>query len=288
MTPEDPHDVMRRALAEYEPARTVVGFSGGGDSIVVAHWAVTNGYTDTLFHIDTGTALPGVLDHVKSCAELFGAKLVVTEAGEFFRHIVLGLGCPEGHNDRRPGLSRPLGFPGPGQHGTVYGWLKKNQFRRYIRGVRAELDDPKAEVLVITGLRRGESSRRKRRPSMRRDDSGLLFVNPVIDWTNEQMAAYRREHELPTSDVSALLHMSGECMCGAFAAPGEREMVMQLWPEWWEENHGALEREAREAGLARCVWGAPRELSPEDREAILNQDPGDFCSSCQVKAAEER
>lgn len=278
----NPHEVMREALS-HEPARTVVGFSGGGDSIVVAHWAVTQGYTDTLFHIDTGTALPGVREHVETCAELLGAKLLVYSAAGYYRAMVLGLGDPEGQTARRPALSTPMGFPGPAQHGAAYAWLKKNQFRQLVRDTRKE-HGPKTKVLIVTGLRRAESSRRSRRPALRIDDGSLIFANPMIDWDKPQMLSYQREHELPTSDVSALIHMSGECTCGAFAAPGEREMLKSLWPEWWEQNHGATEAQARERGIPGCVWGQRPPV--EEVAAAREEDPGDFCSSCQLKLGE--
>ena len=78
------------------------------------------------------------------------------------------------------------------------------------------------------------------------------------------------------SDVAALLHRSGECNCGAYAAPGEREELQALYPEWFDATIGALEREAQAAGLAQCVWGAR-----QDGVALAADEP--MCSDCQLR-----
>jgi hypothetical protein len=108
-----------------------------------------------------------------------------------------------------------------------------------------------------------------------------VFVNPLIDWTDAQMRAYRVEHALPESDVAALIHRSGECNCGAFAAPGEREMLRSLWPDWFERTIASLEREAEAAGIPACRWGE----RPADVSA---GDAGPMCSSCEWRQMEAR
>ena len=55
------------------------------------------------------------------------------------------------------------------------------------------------------------------------------------------MRRYRGELELPQSDVAALMHRSGECNCGSYANPDEREMLASLWPRWFERTIRAVE-----------------------------------------------
>ena len=54
--------------------------------------------------------------------------------------------------------------------------------------------------------------------------------------------------------------MSGECLCGAFAKPGEIKQIETVSPPAAEQIH-ALEAKAKRAGV-HCVWGTrpPREL----------------------------
>jgi hypothetical protein len=58
-----------------------------------------------------------------------------------------------------------------------------------------------------------------------------VWINPLLDWTNEQMREHRADQALPEIGVAALLHRSGECNCGSFAAPGERRDLAALYPE---------------------------------------------------------
>lgn len=135
-------------------------------------------------------------------------------------------------------------------------------------------------IMLLSGTRRQESARRMRTQANRyRCRGAQLWVNPLLDWTNDQMRRYREEHELPQSDVAALLHRSGECNCGCFAEPGEREMLKSLWPEWFEETIGSLEREALEMGLGACRWGErPPNIPLQDGK------PVEMCSSCLLRA----
>lgn len=169
---------------------------------------------------------------------------------------------------------RPYGFPGPAGHNRTYNQIKERQLRQ----LRARLQEGHkrgARVLFLTGIRRGESQRRSKRMPIT-SHGAIRFVNPLIDWSDADMRAYRSEHELPESDVAALIHRSGECNCGAFAAPGEREMLASLWPEWFETTIGSLEREAEARGIASCRWGE-RSVGP------IPDDAGALCSDCQMR-----
>jgi 3'-phosphoadenosine 5'-phosphosulfate sulfotransferase (PAPS reductase)/FAD synthetase len=128
--------------------------------------------------------------------------------------------------------------------------------------------------MLLTGKRRAESSRRARTTRGIERRGGQLYVNPLIDWTRSELRRYRAEHELPESDAAALLHRSGECNCGTFAEPGEREMLRSLAPQWFEATIGRLEREARARGVGACTWG---QRPPDERPTSA----GALCASCE-------
>lgn len=263
---ESPEDWIEKAKAEHDPIRTFCLFSGGSDSLVLAHRC--RDHYDELVHLDTGTAVPGVLDHVKSCAADLDKPLRVMTLGyDAYRLLVLG------GTDWKGDTWEPLGFPGPGQHGRAYNRLKERQLERLLRETK-EGHGYFDRVLCLTGLRRAESARRAKRPAMSRKKS-MAFVNPLIEWSNEQMAQYRADNDLRLSDVAALLHRSGECNCGAYADKGEREMLQSLFPDWWNERIAPLEAEAEAAGLEHCRWGMGREGAPAEA--------GPLCSSCEFK-----
>jgi 3'-phosphoadenosine 5'-phosphosulfate sulfotransferase (PAPS reductase)/FAD synthetase len=259
----DPDGLIASTRRAENPIARIALFSGGHDSTVLAHRC--REHYDALAFIDTGTALPGVRDFVETFALWLGKPLHIMESGSKFRDMVLGLG-----DQHREGKA-PLGFPGPAQHNRAYNQLKERQLRR----LRAQLQEGHrrgARVLMLSGIRRGESQRRKVRPEVSFHGS-IVFCNPLIDWTSKQTRRYRAEHGLPESEVSAILHRSGECNCGSFAAPGEREMLASLWPEWFERTIADLEREAQARGIHACRWGQ------RPGRAV---DAGPLCSDCQL------
>ena len=269
---EGPEDWIEKAKGKHDPIRTFCLFSGGSDSLVLAHRC--RDHYDELVHIDTGTAVPGVQDHVRQCAQDLGKPLrILAHDFDAYRLLVLG------GTDSKGKRWEPFGFPGPAQHGPAYIRLKERMLERLLREAK-EGHPRNSRVLALSGIRQAESARRaKRHPITRR--GSLVFVNPLIEWTNEDMADYRAEHDLRLSDVAALLHRSGECNCGAYADGEEREMLASLWPDWFDRRIGSLEREAEAMGLSHCRWGA-------GREGLATGPTGELCSSCDAIAEQRK
>lgn len=264
----DPDELVAQARAEHRPVASFCLFSGGSDSTVVAHRC--RDHYQELAWIDTGTALPGVEDFVVDFAMFLDKPLrIVRHDFDAYRLVVLG------GEDWKGDVWEGLGFPGPANHGTCYNRLKERAIEALLR--QAKVGHPRsARVMFLTGVRRAESARRaKRRPVNRK--AGQVFVNPLIDWTNADMRAYRARYDLPESDVAALLHRSGECNCGAFAAPGDRDLLRSLFPDWWAERMAPLEAEAEARGKEFCRWGETRHREP----AVA--DAADLCSDCQLR-----
>lgn len=266
----DPDALVAEAKQRYQPIRTYCLFSGGGDSLVTAH-RCRQDYDDLVF-IDTGTAVPGVREFVEETADWLGKPLrVLSKDFDAYRLLVLG------GTDWKGREWHVLGFPGPAQHGRAYNRLKERELEALLR-ITKQGHPRTAKVMALTGIRRAESARRAKRQPINRKRA-MVFVNPLIDWTAHDMARYRTEHDLPESEVAALLHRSGECNCGCFADEGEREMLRSLWPDWFEQRIGALEREAERLGLPCPRWGGDRSQAPADA--------GELCSSCELRLFEE-
>ncbi len=273
-----PEDYVREALdCSGCPLKTVCLVSGGGDSTVTAHRC--RDLYDEIAYIDTGTALPGVRDFVVEFAADLGKPLTILEAGDAFRHLVLGdpLWWAFYRRERRgkeslsdfvvrttPLRKRgdgcgsgPQGFPGPaGGHRAAYVRLKERQLETLLRDTKRG-HGRNDRIALLSGARKYESRRR----SMTQGVDGwrlrhsMIWINPLNDWRDPEMVAYRREHEIPTSDVAALLHRSGECNCGAYMSVGELEDVLALFGDWHASVIAPLEYEARELGIPRWIWG---------------------------------
>lgn len=307
-----PEDVIDRALAveSNNPAvRRVCLTSGGGDSTVLAHRCA--GLYDELTHIDTGTALPGVRAFVEAFArDVVGKPLRVVEAKDGMRRLVLGepewwpiyyehrlLGeGPDAFRKRTSKLETraermgmgvhiaPLGFPGPAGHKFAYTRLKERPLEQALRDIKAEHGNGKQiqRVVLMSGVRLDESARRKMTGAAQGEwerRGNQVWVNPLLDWTNAEMRAYRAEHQLPISDVTALVHRSGECNCLAFAATGEREELISLYPTWYATKIRPLEEEARALGLEHWQWG----WGPTRKRGSAKAGP--MCSDCELRVA---
>jgi 3'-phosphoadenosine 5'-phosphosulfate sulfotransferase (PAPS reductase)/FAD synthetase len=257
----DAWQVYSDAIVEHQPRKVFCLYSGGNDSTVLLHWA-KQGRLDAAVHVDTGTALPGVREYVEHTCEQFEVPLLVYEAGDAFERLVLDPFGPTG---------KPLGFPGPSAHRFAYTRLKERQIEALVRDHKEQRSD---RIMLLTGKRRHESARRSRTSIPVERRKATVWVNPLIDWTNEDMRAYRAAHQLPESDVAALVHMSGECTCGSFATKGERKMLASLFPEW-DERISDLERRAESADATNCKWGSAPPEAPTDEAPM--------CSDCQLR-----
>ncbi len=95
----------------------------------------------------------------------------------------------------------------------------------------------------ITGLRRGQAATRAavRKVEVDADHGGIIKLNPLADWTEEQVWAYIRAHDVPYNPLHDRGYPSIGCApCTRPVAPGEDPRAGR-W--WWERP------ESRECGL---------------------------------------
>jgi phosphoadenosine phosphosulfate reductase len=95
----------------------------------------------------------------------------------------------------------------------------------------------------ITGQRREQSVTRTALQVIETDvaHSGIIKINPLADWTLEQVRLYVREHNLPYNRLYDQGYASIGCApCTRAIAPGEEQRAGR----WWWENP-----EHKECGL---------------------------------------
>jgi 3'-phosphoadenosine 5'-phosphosulfate sulfotransferase (PAPS reductase)/FAD synthetase len=250
----------------YRRITGVVGmYSGGNDSSTLAH--LMQGRLTHLGHANTGIGVSRTRVFVReTAAGYFGLPLLEKSAPKVidgYRHLVL-----------------ERGFPGPAQHYKMYQRLKERSFN----AMRDELiSDPHRErVVFVAGRRRDESARRAEVPEMERERS-IMWVSPLALWTKLDMNLYRSRFDIPVNPVSEILHMSGECLCGSFAKPGELEWLVR----WFGDDEGVqliaeledlLEgREDIPPERRKWGWGA----YAKDRDALMARAKvGRLCAAC--------
>jgi hypothetical protein len=109
---------------------------------------------------------------------------------------------------------------------------------------------------------------------------GWMWRAVIFDWTKADCDRYIDDHGLRRNEVVDVLHMSGECLCGAYARPGERE-ELELWYPDVAARIDELEARVSAAGHAACVWGR---RPPDVHRQQMVMDAGMLCSGCQVAA----
>lgn len=97
-------------------------------------------------------------------------------------------------------------------------------------------------TLWITGLRREQSVTRSDVQLLEHDhERGLLKLNPLVEWSGAEVAAYVERHEVPVNPLHARGFPSIGCApCTRAVAAGEDERAGR-W--WWEQPA------SRECGL---------------------------------------
>ncbi|CAL9367027.1 phosphoadenosine phosphosulfate reductase domain-containing protein [Streptomyces sp. enrichment culture] len=260
------HRAKVKHLGRRQLAGTAVLYSGGNDSTTVAH--LFRGEATVAIHANTGIGVEKTRVFVRNTCARWGLPLLEKSprAGDTFRDMVL---------DR--------GFPGPAQHFKMYQRLKE----RCLRQARKELvtNGYRQRVIFLAGRRRSESARRADVPAGERVDS-VIWVSPMVLWTKLDLNTYRlMAGDVPVNEVSELIHMSGECLCGSFAEKYELEMIGDYFPDWRDEIE-ALEAEIADRDdipeiRRKWGWGAYR----NDAAALKARSrSGPMCASCAGRA----
>ena len=125
-------------------------------------------------------------------------------------------------------------------HWRMFQRLKERCLRNVLRDFKGK--DRSQKIVFVSGVRRKESARRmisvgadaiktgEKNPSPR-----IVWANPLINWDDTDKVEYMEAHKLPTNEIAKRLCMSGECLCGAFAKPGELAEIKAVAPKAYEQ-----------------------------------------------------
>jgi hypothetical protein len=147
-------------------------------------------------------------------------------------------------------LCARFGMPGPGGHNLVYQRLKERCVRQLVRESKRLKKD---RVLLISGCRVSESERRMGHTEPIQREGARIWTAPIINWDEQQKTVYQINHGIPRNPVKPVLGISGECLCGAFARPGERQNIERYYPDAYAEILAC--EEAAAANDQPCRWG---------------------------------
>ena len=133
--------------------------------------------------------------------------------------------------------------------------------------------------LWITGLRREQSVTRAEVALLAHDDAnGLMKLNPLVDWTADDVQAYLHAHDVPVSALHAQGYPSIGCApCTRAVAPGEDARAGRWWWELPAQRECGLHftpdgRMVRTRDLA-AAQGAPDDAATPAAAATPAGDP---------------
>ena len=260
--------ILQQAHAEYKPYATVVMFSGGTDSLAALHAVLRMGEKiDYVMHVHTATGLPETLEYVRRYVEKLGIPYLEPSAGTAYEDYVLR-----------------KGFFGRGEraHTFAYHILKRQRMRAGLATIRQGKRG--RNILLVNGGRRQESQNRMvtMKEPIKKDGSNI-WVNVINEWTKFDCMDFIHDEKLEVNPVSALLHRSGECMCGTMQSHEERKEAAFWFPEWgkWLDN---LEQQVNANGH----WWGWGDATPEAVKWIkagqLQFQP--MCVGCMARKVE--
>lgn len=232
------------AIEQHQPAHIFSLLSGGHDSMTVTHFTARTlrERLTAVVHVNTGIGIPQTRQYVRDQCSHYGWNLLEYKAAENIS--AKGEPDPMIYED----IVSANGFPGADAHNIMYSKLKERQIRRLGRDFGATA---KAPMMLISGVRKEESTRRMGNTKLLDVQGRTIWLAPFIRMTALDCSAYMEREEIKRNPVKDLLHMSGECLCGAYAHPGELSEI-ELWFPEVAENIRRIEAKVRAAGFP---WG---------------------------------
>lgn len=260
------------AIDEWNPIAVFGLFSGGHDSFSACYVATHHRQCREVVHINTNTGVEATRDYVLDTCWQRGWRLREFKAVENMRAD--GTIDPQ---DYRAMVLRH-GFPGPAGHRYMYIRLKERALKMLARHAGADCRGKiKRRIMLVSGCRSEESDRRMGTVNEVQLHGREVWVAPIHDWSKLDTSHLLELADQPRNPVVDLIHKSGECLCGAFAKPGELE-ELGLWPITRPayDRIKALEIEVRAAGH-NWGWG---ERPPKKGKIVIHEPPGPLCWSC--------
>ena len=265
----NPNPIIQEAIERAgnpEKYRLVVMFSGGKDSLTVAHYcAFTLGLNIELVYLNTGIGTTENRDYVLGVAKKYNWKLTEIH--------------PLPHETYEIYVKR-FGFPRQGMHGAVMGYLKYHPLRKWNREQKKIKGD---NIILISGRRKAESKRRSNRKTYSKTVNivdGMLICAPLWNWTDSQVWQYLHDNNIDKNSdlcpVYKTLHMSGDCLCGAFSRQDESRLI-SIFHKDLSDKIKALEDKYGGS------WGRGISITEAIKQGRLDKF---FCSECYYEQME--
>ena len=204
-----------REITRSIKGRVTFSTSLGLEDQAILHAIATSGVPIDVFTLDTGRHFPETLETLEASEQRYGVKIrVMAPDAREVEELVA-----------RDGI---FGFRLAVENRKACCEVRKvRPLKRALAGASG----------WVTGLRRDQSAGRAAVPFAAWDaDHSLVKVNPIADWTLEQLEVYIAEHKVPVNPLHAKGFPSIGCQpCTRAIKPGE-DIRAGRW--WWENEDG--------------------------------------------------
>jgi len=227
--------------------------SGGKDSVTSADVVDKLGKLSGVIFIDTTIGIQETKDFVIDLCKKRDWELIILKPEMTYEEFV-----------------NKYGFPTARFHHVVMGRLKYIPLRKFI------IEHKQEKIGIISGVRKFESKRRGRTAKPILKDGSMIFVAPIFYLKTEEVWSYIKENNLEVSPVYKTLHLSGDCMCGAFSEMGEAELISLFYPEIAKRIE---ELEIKYCKIKYCKWGNQSSMSGAIKQKRMDNF---ICADCQI------
>jgi phosphoadenosine phosphosulfate reductase len=228
------------AIRRIVSGRVVFTTNFGVEDQAIAHAIFSQGLAIDVVALDTGRLFPETFDLWARTEHRYGQRIVAA--------------YPD-----RTGLEPLVGHQG------INGFIASIEARHACCAVRKA--EPLRRALAgavawITGLRAGQSDERVAASfAIVAPRHRLIKVNPLFDWSREQVVAFIREHDIPYHAFHDRGFASIGCApCTRAVAPGESERAGR----WWWEQEQTIERGLNDRYDARAPATQQSPSSPQE------------------------
>jgi phosphoadenosine phosphosulfate reductase len=181
-----PRELLGRAARRYAP-RIALATAFGPESCVLIDWIARDRLEIPVFSLDTGLLFAETQALWRRLEERYGLQI---------RSVVPAESVPEQARTR----GERLWERDPGRCCEL---RKVEPLRRVLEGLDA----------WITGIRRDQTFGRAAARAVERDRRfGLVKINPLVDWSDADVWAYVRAHDVPVNELHARGYRSIGCM----------------------------------------------------------------------------
>ncbi len=215
----NPLELLRFFLKEYQ-GRIALSSSLGLEDQVLTAMVSSIDKNVKIFTLDTGRLFPETYDLIQRTNQKYGIQMQV-----YF---------PEAHHVEEMVHSNGINL--------FYNSIEDRKMCCHIRKIEPLRRAFSGLDVWICGLRRDQSVTRAAMQPIEWDEvNGLIKLNPLINWSEEQVRDYIKEHKIPYNPLHDKGYPSIGCQpCTRAILPGE-DLRAGRW--WWESP------DTRECGL---------------------------------------